>query len=375
MSLEREIERARLEIAADTISMSISELTNLYREGVLLIRPEFQRLFRWSPEQKSRLVESVLLGIPLPSLFVSQSEEGIWELVDGLQRVSTLLELQGVLRGADGEPGPALALEETKFLPSLQGHSWTGEDGLEALSEAQKLDIRLARIDLKVIKRSSNPKAKFDLFERLNSFGSVLEPQEIRSAMIAGTSTDALGWLNKLAGNSAFTTCVSLSERLVEEQYDVELVLRFLMLHNRPIEGRAGLADFPVRLNDWSVELASEPARWPDLEATFVRTFEALASGGGENILKKWDRSRGAFRGAFLNTSFEVLALGLGYHVASGSPYRTDFEAAAQQLWEQPSFSERFATGLATADRFVKTIPLGRSLMADPSPERLEIDS
>src|SRR5579884_211987 len=92
--LESEIRRARLEISADTISMSISELTSLYREETLIIRPEFQRLFRWNIEQKSRLVESVLLGIPLPSLFVAQSEEGTWELVDGLQRVSTLLELQ-----------------------------------------------------------------------------------------------------------------------------------------------------------------------------------------------------------------------------------------------------------------------------------------
>ena len=104
--LETEITNGRLEIAADTISMSISELTNLYHEGVLVIRPEFQRLFRWSQEQKSRLVESVLLGIPLPSLFVSQSDEGKWELVDGLQRVSTLLELQGHLKNPDGSVRP-----------------------------------------------------------------------------------------------------------------------------------------------------------------------------------------------------------------------------------------------------------------------------
>ncbi len=124
--LEREISEVRLEIAADTISMSISELTSLYKEGILLIRPEFQRLFRWSNEQKSRLVESVLLGIPLPSLFVSQSESGSWELVDGLQRVSTLLQLQGVLVGADGSLLPPVRLTRTKFLEHLENHTWTG---------------------------------------------------------------------------------------------------------------------------------------------------------------------------------------------------------------------------------------------------------
>src|SRR4051794_12541391 len=119
-ALEREIANARLEISANTISMSITELTSLYREGTLQIRPEFQRLFRWSNEQKSRLVESVLLGIPLPSLFVSQSDSGTWELVDGLQRVSTLLQLQGVLLGTDGTPLTPLRLTRTKFLEGLE---------------------------------------------------------------------------------------------------------------------------------------------------------------------------------------------------------------------------------------------------------------
>jgi hypothetical protein len=119
LTLEQQVRKARLEISAETISMSVSELTNLYREGILQIRPEFQRLYRWSQEQKSRLVESILLGIPVPSLFVSQSESGRWELVDGLQRVSTLLELQGLLVNADGTMRPPLVLRGTKYLSRL----------------------------------------------------------------------------------------------------------------------------------------------------------------------------------------------------------------------------------------------------------------
>lgn len=367
-SLEAEISTARLEISADTISMSISELTNLYREGVLEIRPEFQRLYRWSEEQKSKLVESVLLGIPLPSLFVSQSEQGQWELVDGLQRVSTLLELQGVLVGSDGLPLPPLVLTETKYLPSLAGCSWNGHlTGLE-LSDAQRLDVRLARLDLKVIKRSSDPKAKFDLFQRLNSFGSALSPQEIRSAMIAGTNSECLSWLTGLAARSGFRECVGLSERLVDEQYDLELVLRFLMLHEFDVfDGRRKLSDFARRLNEWSVDLALEfSARAPQLEHVFTTTFDILAENGGDQVLRKWDNERSEFRGSFLNTAFEVLAIGAGYHISRDATCRTDFASAAQELWGIPEMSTRFATGLATQDRLVKTLPLGRKLMSDP---------
>jgi hypothetical protein len=76
-SLEQEILEARRSISSDGYPMSIGELTNLYKSNELRIRPEFQRLFRWSNLQKSRLVESILLGIPLPSIFVAQTEGGI----------------------------------------------------------------------------------------------------------------------------------------------------------------------------------------------------------------------------------------------------------------------------------------------------------
>ncbi len=76
--LEAEIREARRSISSDGYPMSIGELTNLYRDGELKIRPEFQRFFRWSSVQKSRLVESILLGIPLPSIFVAQTETGTW---------------------------------------------------------------------------------------------------------------------------------------------------------------------------------------------------------------------------------------------------------------------------------------------------------
>lgn len=364
--LEEQIERARLQVSADAMSMSVSELTNLYREGVLIIQPEFQRLFRWTTEQKSRLIESILLGIPLPSLFVAQSEGGAWELVDGLQRVSTLLELQGVLELPDGTLAPSTDLRSTKFLPALEGRTWDGRTG-KALTEAQKLDIRLARIDIKVIRRTSDRKAKFDLFQRLNSFGSNLTPQEIRSALIAGTDSRALSWLIELANDEYFISCVTLANRLREEQYDLELVLRFLMLHQIHSPSRGELVDFPAKLDDWAVNLAETfDAESGELRRVFVATFQYLSASGGEDLFRKWDSSRGAFRGAFLNTSYEVIAIGAGSLIAEGRAVRNDPQNAARELSALLDASPRFATGLATADRLVKTLPVGRRLMADP---------
>ena len=86
MSLQEEIDKARGDIKTDAYPMSIGEWINLYRDEELDIHPEFQRFFRWNPGQKSRFIESILLGIPIPPIFVAQTTKGIWDVVDGLAK-------------------------------------------------------------------------------------------------------------------------------------------------------------------------------------------------------------------------------------------------------------------------------------------------
>lgn len=107
VTLVQEVEKARRQVKTDSYAMSLGELVTMYESRELNINPAFQRLFRWNINQKSRFVESVLLGIPIPSIFVFETENSQWELVDGLQRVSTVLEFMGKLR-VDGKEAPRL---------------------------------------------------------------------------------------------------------------------------------------------------------------------------------------------------------------------------------------------------------------------------
>lgn len=102
MGLQQEIEKARTEIRTDDYQMSLGEWMSLYEKGELDIHPEFQRFFRWSHRQKSRLIESILLGIPIPQVFVSQRPDGVWDVVDGVQRLSTIFEFAGLLKNETG---------------------------------------------------------------------------------------------------------------------------------------------------------------------------------------------------------------------------------------------------------------------------------
>lgn len=367
--LETEILERRREISTDRYGMSLGELTSLYTDGDLIVHPEFQRFFRWDDLQKSRLVESILLGIPLPSIFVAASKSGEWELVDGLQRVSTLLQLQGLLKNSEGELVERLTLSATKYLPALEGRFWPKNSEEEelplALASAQRRDIKRSRIDVQIIQRDSSSETKYDLFQRLNSYGSQLTTQELRSCMLVSVDPQFLRWVEELARYSGFRNSVQIPDRLIDEQYDIELVLRFLILHNSPNIRAKDLKNFSSYLDDKTIALASAPLKTrTTLESTFKRTFDIISDSCADNAFRRWIPAEQRFSGSFLNTSFEVVALGLGYHIAQESPHRTDIEDAVKSFWESPDMTTSFATGVSTETRLSRFLPRGRDLFA-----------
>jgi hypothetical protein len=358
-ALESQVLDVRQAINSDSYPMSIGELTNLHRDNELIIAPEFQRLFRWDLEQKSRLIESILLRIPLPSIFLSQTKDGKWELIDGLQRVSTILQLQGLLPGHD-----AFTLQGTKYLPELEGRRWDGV-GEEGFPASLQLDFKRAKLDLKIIMRESSERTKYDLFQRLNSFGSPLTPQEMRNALLVGIDPEFARWMQGLASRANFVDTTSLSDRATREKYDEDLVLRFLYLHNKTDIRAASMKGFNQRLDDAAIDLAtSYPAGAAQAESVFERTFATLHEAGGPDIFRKWSSDRGYFVGGFSNTAFEIMAMGVGYRYANDMPVRSDLLEAAKEVWSRPDLNARFATGVAAESRLSRTLKLGRDLMA-----------
>lgn len=92
-------------LRTERMDVSFGELLSMYENKEIIINPSFQRYYRWSEEQKTRFIESLLLlllGIPIPPIFVATNGQGVWELVDGLQRISTYLSFVGVLKTEKG---------------------------------------------------------------------------------------------------------------------------------------------------------------------------------------------------------------------------------------------------------------------------------
>ena len=363
--LQEQIDAKRREIHSDQYSISVGEIANLYKDGELDIHPEFQRFYRWSPEQKSRFIESILLGIPIPSLFVAQRTDGKWDVIDGLQRLSTIFQLMGILRDQDGKKIPPLVLTATKYLPALEGCVWSAKQGPQPLSMAQQLLIKRSKLDIKIILRESDEGAKFELFQRLNTGGSPLSDQEIRNAMLVAGNPQFHRWLQEeLASYPAFRDCMLLSERAYDERYDVELVLRFLVLRKLEESGLPRTGDIGDFLTDAMMDLSPKfPKFCKREESAFKSTFDLLAEDVGADAFRRYDSSRNRFTGGFLISAFEAVALGLGFH-ASDPIFipRQDLLQRIRGLWTNPVFAMSSGSGVRASIRIPKVVKLGREL-------------
>ncbi len=90
-----QLENETRKVDFDSFDISVKELVSMSEEDIIDVAPEYQRQFRWPEENQSRLIESVFLGIPVPSLFMAANRDGSWELIDGVQRLNSLIHFVG----------------------------------------------------------------------------------------------------------------------------------------------------------------------------------------------------------------------------------------------------------------------------------------
>src|SRR5574344_1548099 len=90
-----QLEKETRKVDFDSFDISVKELISMSFDDIINIAPEYQRQFRWPAENQSKLIESIFLGIPIPSLFMAANKNGSWELIDGVQRLNTMIHFAG----------------------------------------------------------------------------------------------------------------------------------------------------------------------------------------------------------------------------------------------------------------------------------------
>jgi hypothetical protein len=366
--LANEIDNAQRLVRTDAYQMSVGEIVSMYDTEEIIIDPEFQRLFRWDIGQKSKLIESLLLGIPLPSIFVFEKADGNWELIDGLQRISTILEFMGRLRGPDGNIMPPSVLEATKYLPSLHNTVWESSNSVvdvpideqRPLEKMQQLAIRRGRLGVEILKRPSDDKTKFDLFQRLNAGGSQANAQELRNCIMLMVNADFFRAVKMAAEQPAFRSVIPLTEDQISRQRHVEMAVRFLVHACIPYDG---LLDVEEYIDEGIVKLA-EGGDFARAMTLINQTFQLLDEVAGSDSLRRYED--GAHVGKAGLVGLEGIAVGVAKNLdailALGQMAAREFVRQKMQLfWAQPQSMTFTSPGLRGTTRIQRTVPFGQA--------------
>lgn len=255
-------------IRVDQRLMSVYEVMRKIKRGSITLQPDFQRHVVWNDTRKSRLIESVLLRIPLPAFYLDATRDDTWLVVDGLQRLSTIYAF------FEGQ----LTLSNLEFITEFDGKRFTDFPlGLQRQIEDTELNLYIIRAE-------TPSQVKFTIFSRVNTGGLVLTPQEIRHALFQGKATEFLADLARMP-EFLHATTESINPLRMDDR---ECVLRFLAFHMTPYEqyGRTSQRDRSGRVMK------------QNLDGFLSETMERLNALKDNSV--RLDELREAFRGAMV---------------------------------------------------------------------------
>ncbi len=195
---------------------SLRQIYDMINSGDLDISPDFQRNEVWDNFRKSRLIESILLRIPLPVFYFSEDEKGVLSVVDGLQRLSAVKAFM------DNE----LKLKDLEYLDNCEGKCYSAENN--CVEDKYKRWFNATQISANVITADSPYQVKFDVFRRLNTGGKPLNSQELRNCLM---NTAVRDLLRGMSSSSSFkeATGNSIDDGRMTGQ---EMAMRFIYFYN-----------------------------------------------------------------------------------------------------------------------------------------------
>ena len=215
-------------------SQVVDLLVRRIKTGALDLHPDFQRSSGiWSSVKQSRLIESLLIKIPIPSLYFDASNDSRWQVIDGLQRLSTINDFVN----------DRFALTKLEFLHDLEGLKYS------QLQPVYQMRIDETEITSYLVMPGTPMRVKFDIFRRINTGGVPLSQQEIRHALNVGPCTDLL---KAMVGTEEFKRVIDGGVSDVR-MADRECALRYLVFSDRTAEAYTR-NDFNVFLCEYMEE-------------------------------------------------------------------------------------------------------------------------
>ena len=267
IDLIRKVEEKISLVRTRSLDLSFNELLDMYLNDELIINPDYQRLFRWSEGKQSRFIETLLLELPIPPIFFIERSEGVYDLIDGLQRMSSYLNFRGKLKGKG-----QLTLTDCDIVEELNGLTY------EELPKPLEIKLKRNFIRVEILRKESDARLRYYMFKRLNTGGEDLKDQEIRNSSIRLLDNRFNEILISFSKNEDFKSTISnIAPEKKNEKYDQELALRFLALKNNGDKYVKNISDFLTDYMEFETEQVMEGLfRKNEEKIIFYKTFEIL---------------------------------------------------------------------------------------------------
>lgn len=320
MNITEQLAAEKRRVDFNTYDISVKELMSMVIDSIIDIAPEYQRQFRWPVDKQSKLLESIFLGIPIPSLFMATNADGSWELIDGVQRLSSIIHFAGS-KDAREKIGifDSLKLSKLENLTSFNNYIFND------LPRSIQLDFLLKPLKITTLSDKSDLEVRFDLFERLNTGGIELTNQEIRSCVYRGEFND---FIQELAKDENFVKVTRLTKTQEHDGTRQEFVLRFFAFLNNYQNFDHSVVDF---LNNY-MSSARTNFDYREGKEIFTETFRQLS------MLKK-----GITRGKKTTPTnlYEGISVGAALKIKDGMTLSTE----NAEIWIESEELKQFTTG------------------------------
>jgi hypothetical protein len=339
------------DLVVSVVDYNLQTLSDLITVSkVIDLKPEYQRRDRWDAKKQSALIESFLINVPIPPVFLNEDEFGKYSVIDGKQRLTAINEF---MRGR-------LKLRGLKIFADVNG------DTLDSLpGPFQNVIKTRPTLRVIIILRQSDPDIKYEVFQRLNTGGVKCNPQEIRNSAFTGMFNTMI---LEESESKLFHSLLHIKKRekskIYQEMRDAELLLRFLTFRERWENFQGGMKksmdDFASK-NRYMDEAGIEACR-----KSFNDTLKVVQACFGEYSFRRWQPEKGQWRTPVLASLYDAEMFGCyGIPLEAVAGKGPEIQAGLKALCADDDFRQAIDAATNTPSYFKARIKAVKDMIAN----------
>ncbi len=344
-------ERKQLELVTSVVDYNLAGLADLVKKNSIDridLSPKHQRRLRWDDKRQSKLIESFLMNVPVPPIFLNEDSYGKYSVIDGKQRLLTISKF------FENE----LVLTGLKVFQDVNGKTFS-------ILPTRLQTVLRTRVTLRsiILLRQSDPKIKYEVFERLNTGGVKLNAQELRNSVYHGKLNDMI---LEISENKKFHRLLGIKNKdhsaLYQEMRDAELVLRYFTYRNN-------LDSFSSKMRltmDIFMEQNVNPSgeALTEMREDFLKNLDIVEACFGEYAFQRWQPELKRWRRSFLASAYDAQMFACReFSLEDVKTKRTEILSGVKKLFTNKEFRTAIDAATNTPSFFKTRIDLMREMI------------